>query len=84
MSRDMFTRTYYRSPKFDCMCHAPCRCDYRNNPSAKRTDAYLAALEHLAEIGYPGAALLPECRVLWSRGGSDRRVAETLVERWSA
>jgi len=68
----------------DCGCVDVCRCDWRNEPTPKRVDGYRAAVEHLAELGYPGAALLPECRQLWQRGGSDRRIAETLVSRWSA
>jgi hypothetical protein len=84
MSRAMFTRTYYRSPKFDCGCHAPCRCDYRDNPTPKRVDGYKDAIEHLAAEGLLAGALTPELRQLWQRGGSDRQVAETIVRRWAA
>ena len=84
MSRAMFTRLYYRSPKFDCGCHAPCRCDYRANPSEKRVDGYQDAIEHLAAEGLLAGALTPELRQLWRRGGSDRQVAETIVRRWAA
>ena len=68
----------------DCGCVDVCRCDWRNEPSTKRVDAYLEAAEWLADHGLAAAALLPECRQLWQRGGSDRRVAETIVRRWSA
>ncbi len=84
MSRTRFTRAYYLSPKFDCGCHEPCRCDYRDNPSEKRTDGYRDAIEHLAEQGLCAAALTPELRLLWRRGGSDRRMAESINRRWTA
>ena len=73
-----------RRPWLACGCSDVCRCEWRNEPTLRRVDGYRAAVEHLAELGYPGAALLPECRKLWQRGGSDRRIAETLVSRWSA
>jgi len=47
-------------------------------------DAYRDAVEHLAQHKLGGAALTAECRELWRRGGSDRRVAEKIVRRWSA
>ncbi len=73
-----------RRPQFECGCFEPCRCDYRNHPSQKRTDAYLAAVEHLAAEGLLAGALTPELRQLWQRGGSDRQVADTIVRRWAA
>lgn len=82
--RGRFTRLYYRSPRFECGCYGDCRCDWRDHPSDRRADGYRDALEHLAEAGLPGAALLPECRQLWHRGGSDRALAADTVRRWSA
>ena len=84
MSRERFTRAYYRSPKLGCGCHAPCRCEHRNQPSEKRTDAYKDAIEYLAGQGLMAGALTPELRKLWQRGGDDRTVAETIVRRWAA
>jgi hypothetical protein len=73
-----------RRPQFECGCFDPCRCDYRHNPSDKRTEGYRAAIEHLAAEGLLAGALTPELRSLWRRGGSDRRIAETIVRRWAA
>lgn len=84
MSRQRFTRAYYRSLRLDCGCHVPCRCEHRDNPSELRVDGYRLAVEHLAEQGLCAGALTPELRVLWRRGGADRQVAETIVRRWSA
>jgi len=83
--RGRFTRAYYRSPRYDdCMCHEPCRCSFHANPSSKRVDAFLEAAEWLEGHGLAPAALLPECRQLWQRGGSDRQLADDTVRRWSA
>ena len=57
MSRERFTRAYYRSPKLGCGCHAPCRCEHRNQPSEKRTDAYKDAIEYLAGQGFAGVKI---------------------------
>ena len=73
-----------RKPWFECGCFDPCRCDYRDNPSQKRIDAYRDAIGHLAAEGLLAAALAPELRQLWRRGGSDRQVAENVVRRWAA
>jgi hypothetical protein len=75
---------HVRLPQFECGCHTPCRCEHKRNPSEKRTDAYREAVEHLAAEGLLAGALKPELRQLWRRGGSDRRVAETIVRRWAA
>ena len=84
MSRTTFARYYYRSPKFDCGCHTPCRCDHRDNPTPKRVDGYRHAIEHLAAEGLLAGALTPELRQLWQRGGDDRQIAEQIVRRWAA
>ena len=76
--------SWRRKPWFECGCFEPCRCDFHGNPSETRTDAYLAAIGHLAAEGLLAGALTPELRQLWRRGGSDRQVAETIVRRWVA
>jgi hypothetical protein len=45
-------------------------------------DGYRDALEHLEAHGLTGSPLLPELRMLWQRGGSDRRLAQTIAQRW--
>lgn len=82
--RERFTRAYYRQLRFACGCYGQCRCEFDDDPTPKRTDGYRDALDHLAALGYPGAALLPECRQLWSRGGADRELAADTVRWWSA
>jgi hypothetical protein len=47
-------------------------------------EAYREALEHLAGHGLLAAALTPELRQLWRRGGADRQVAERVARRWAA
>ena len=49
----------------------------------KRLDAYRDAVLYLASHKLGAAALLPECRALWQRGGSDRALAEQTVRRWT-
>ena len=79
------SRYYWRRrPRLACSCWQPCRCDWRDRPSSKRVDGYRDALDHLAEQGLAGAALLPECRELWHRGGAERRLAEKTMRRWDA
>lgn len=87
VSADLLQRQRYawrRKPWFECGCSEPCRCEYRDNPSAKRVDAYRQAVEHLAASGLLAGALTPELRQLWRRGGSDRQIAEAIVRRWAA
>jgi hypothetical protein len=67
-----------------CGCFDPCRCDDRVTLTGKRVDAYLDAVTWLAQHNLGAAALVPECRELWRRGGADRLLAESLVGRWSA
>ena len=79
------SRRYWRRRLWlDCGCSDPCRCDYRDRPTPKRVDAYADAIAWLEDHGLAPAALLPECRILWSRGGADRALAETAVRRWIA
>lgn len=79
------SRRYWRRRFWlNCGCSDPCRCDYRDRPTPKRVDAYRNALDYLADHGLCGAALTPECRALWRRGGSDRALAEQTVRWWSA
>lgn len=77
-------RLWRRRPRLDCGCTDPCRCDYRDNPTEKRAQAYRETIEHLDRHGMLAAALLPELRMLWHHGGADRDVAESLMRRWSA
>jgi hypothetical protein len=53
-------------------------------PTPHRVDAYAAAVTWLAQHNLGAAALVPECRELWRRGGADRLLAESLVGRWTA
>ncbi len=70
--------------RLDCRCTDTCRCSFKANPSPKRVDAYAEAAEHLESVGLAPAALLPECRALWNRGGADRELASRMVRRWCA
>jgi len=82
--RDRFRRAWSRQLFLDCGCSVPCRCEYRDKPTAARVDAYGSAVEYLDEQGLPAAPLMPEARQLWRRGGSDRAVADRVVRRWTA
>ena len=73
-----------RRPRLDCGCTDSCRCDYKRNPSDKRTTAYGEAVEWLAEHKLDAAPLMAEARELWRRGGSDRAVADRVVRGWTA
>lgn len=76
-------QSWRRRLLLDCGCTTDCRCDYKRNPTPKRVEAYREAVEHLAHHKLLAAALTAECRELWRHGGSDRRVAETVVSAWS-
>ena len=73
-----------RRPPLTCGCFDPCRCDYKVTPTDQQVDGYAAAVTWLAQHNLGAAALVPECRELWRRGGADRLLAESLVGRWSA
>jgi hypothetical protein len=73
-----------RRPLLDCGCTDPCDCTDKAEPTPQRVDAYAAAVTWLAQHNLGAAALVPECRELWRRGGADRLLAESLVGRWSA
>jgi hypothetical protein len=45
-------------------------------------DGYRDALQHLEALGLTGYPVLPELRMLWQRGGSDRRLAQNIAQRW--
>jgi hypothetical protein len=77
-------QTWRRRLFLECGCTSDCRCDYKSNPTLKRVAAYREALEHLEREGLLPAAFTPELRELWRLGGSDRRVAETVVSGWTA
>lgn len=78
-------RLYQRAVRFDCGCGgAWCRCDHRDNPTARRTDAYLEAIAWLEAHQLAPAPLWPELRELWRRGGKDRAVAGRIAISRSA
>jgi len=67
----------------NCRRHTDtCRCDY--TPSMKQVDAYYDTLAWLQDHGLTPAALIPECRELWTRGGDERAAAQRVVEQWCA
>jgi hypothetical protein len=72
-----------RLPPLDCGHRDPWTASHaRPEPSARMVDGYRDALEHLEAHGLTGSPLLPELRMLWQRGGSDRRLAQTIAQRW--
>ncbi len=76
-------RAWGRRPWMDCHRHTDvCRCDYA--PTPKQVDAYSDAIGWLADHGLAPAALMPECRALWSCGGDERAAAARVVRWWSA
>ena len=81
---DRFGRAWSRQFFHDCGCSRPCRCEFHQNPTPKRVEAYAEAVEHLAAAGLLAGALTPELRQLWRRGGDDRRLSETIIRRWAA
>ena len=52
--------------------------------SDKLVDGYADAIGHLEDLGLTPAALTPETRAMWSRGGDDRATASRVVRRWAA
>ena len=84
MTHRIAAALWRRRQLLECGCTEPCRCDHKLNPTPRRVDAYREAVDHLRRNGLPAAALTPECRELWHRGGADRSLAETLVGRWTA
>ena len=83
VERDCQRRLWRRRSWLDCG-HTECRCDFREHPTEQQTNAYAAAVEHLADEGCLAAAFTPELRALWRRGGAERALAEAVNRRWSA
>ena len=81
---DRFRRAWSRQFFYECGCSMPCRCDYHENPTPQRVDGYRDAVEHLESWGLVPAALMPECRKMWTRGRADRELSSRTVRRWTA
>ncbi len=72
-----------RLPPLECGHRDPWSADHRREyPSDRMIDGYRDALAHLDYHGLIGAPILPELRLLWQRGGSDRRVAQAVAQCW--
>lgn len=88
----------YRLPVLECGHHADpwvCRCHSSNSltsaeiklsrPEAvtdRYVDGYRDAAQHLLDCGLTPAPNLPAMRLLWRRGGADRRLVREISERW--
>jgi hypothetical protein len=51
-------------------------------PTERIVDGYLSAAAHLLDAGLTPCPFLPELRVLWRRGGSDRALVSEIATRW--
>lgn len=73
----------HRSQPLGCGCRDPWlhRCN-PIEPTEQQVSGYRDAIAHLETLGMNAAPLLPELRHLWRRGGSDRRIAQSVVQRW--
>ena len=71
----------YRLPVLDSGRADPWHYD-RVQPSEKMVDAYRDAALTLSAAGLTPAALLPEMRALWRRGGTDRNLVRDIATRW--
>lgn len=74
----------HRSPPLGCGCRDPwlCRCRDTQRSSEVQADAYRDAVKHLAICGLGAAPQVDEMRVLWRRGGDDRKLVSDLTEAW--
>jgi hypothetical protein len=72
-----------RMVPLDCDCRDPlaCRCG-EDDITPVVTNAYKDAVQHLLAHGLTPAAFRAEARVLWRRGGEDRRLAVEITEAW--
>lgn len=72
-----------RLARLECGCADPWthRCGDRPDATDREIDAYAAAAELLASLGYPPAPLLPELRGLWRRG--ERGLVASVTSRWA-
>ncbi len=73
-----------RLPPCDCGCRDPwiCHCHNTSAPSDRMIDGYLQAAQHLESLGLTPAPLMPELRLMWQRGGTDRRLAQSIAQKW--
>lgn len=51
-------------------------------PSDKQVDGYRDAVGHLRDLGLTPAGFTDELRLLWRRGGQDRRLAVEVAQDW--
>jgi hypothetical protein len=74
-----------RSMPLNCGCRDPwtCRCrDDRAEFTERHVDGYVSAVLHLLDKGLMPAPNLPAMRLMYRRGGRDRRIASEIAERW--
>lgn len=72
----------YRLPPLDCGCVDPWSCGSSRNLREGHAASYSAAAEHLLNLGLTPAPNIPAMRELWQRSGDDRRLVQTIAERW--
>jgi hypothetical protein len=70
-----------RLPPLDSGSRDP-RCRDNPEPSERMVDGYRDAVRHLQANGLPPAPFLPEMRIMWRRGGDDRRLASAIARCW--
>lgn len=58
-------------------------CDPNRPPTEVDVDGYGAAVAHLDRHGLTAAPRLDELRELWRRGGVERRLAQSVIQRWA-
>ncbi len=76
-------RAASRSVPLDCGCRdtLPCKCSVPPI-SPRALDSWRDAANHvLATTDKTPAVPIDVCRALWRRGGEDRQLVETLIER---
>ena len=69
----------YRVQPLDCGCRDPWIC---RSPSERMVDAYREAVLTISAVGMTPAPFLPEMRIMWRRGGTDRDLVRTIATRW--
>lgn len=73
-----------RVEPLDCGCIDPwlCRHPEDDPPPDRMVDAYLCAVAHLDSVGLLAAPRLPEMRMLWRRGRTERRLVGEIASAW--
>jgi hypothetical protein len=69
-----------------CGCSDPWNHHCHNatrQPTEREVDGYGAAVAHLYGQGLTPAPQLDELRALWRRGGVERRLAQSVAQRWA-